>query len=98
MLLTVMLLAVAMNAHALNVDQVMTASFDSSAGAIKVQWAKNDAEIISALTNTVQTVFDVKHTTTGVPANGIEWHNRNRRADDLSQRGSEIESVYADCR
>lgn len=66
-----MLLAVAMNAHALNVDQVMTASFDSSAGAIKVQWAKNDAEIISALTNTVQTVFDVKHTTTGVPANGI---------------------------
>lgn len=71
MILTLILLAVAVNAAALNVDQVMTASFDGSAGAIKVQWAKNDAEIISALTNTVQNVFDVKHTTTGVPANGI---------------------------
>lgn len=59
------------DANNLSVEQVMMGSFDSTAGAIKVQWTKNDAEIVSALTNSVQNVFGVQHTTTGTPANGI---------------------------
>lgn len=55
----------------LTTEQIMNASFDPTASALKVQWSKNDAEIVSALTNAVQNVFDVKHTTSGTPANGI---------------------------
>lgn len=70
-LVVLALLANYADATNLTTDQILNASFDSSAGALKVQWAKNDAEIISALTNTVQNVFGVQHTTTGTPANGI---------------------------
>lgn len=55
----------------LTTDQILNASFDSTNGSLKVQWSKNDAEIVSALTNTVQNVFGVQHTTTGTPAAGI---------------------------
>ena len=55
----------------LTTDQILNASFDSTNGSLKVQWSKNDAEIVSALTNSVQNVFGVQHTTTGTPANGI---------------------------
>ena len=73
LILAAMLLFVALPATATNLttDQILNASFDISAGALKVQWAKNDAEIVSALTNSVYNVFDLKHTTTGTPANGI---------------------------
>lgn len=65
------LLASYSEATNLTTEQILNASFDTTASALKVQWSKNDAEIVSALTNAVQNVFDVKHTTTGTPANGI---------------------------
>ena len=66
-----MLCAVTTNAANLTTDQILNASFDSTNGSLKVQWSKNDAEIVSALTNAVQNVFGVQHTTTGTPAAGI---------------------------
>ena len=71
LLVLLALLANYADATNLTTEQIMNASFDSTANALKVQWSKNDAEIVSALTNSVQNVFDVKHTTTGTPANGI---------------------------
>lgn len=71
MLLTISLLGMIAESANLTTDQILNASFDSTNGSLKVQWSKNDAEIVSALTNSVQNVFGVQHTTTGTPANGI---------------------------
>ena len=74
MILTVMLLCAVFGTGEttnLTTDQILNASFDATNGSLKVQWSKNDAEIVSALTNSVQNVFGVQHTTTGTPANGI---------------------------
>lgn len=51
MLVLLAVLANYADATNLTTEQIMNASFDSSASALKVQWAKNDAEIVSALTN-----------------------------------------------
>ena len=71
MILTVLLLLAVFGtgeATNLTTDQILNASFDSTNGSLKVQWSKNDAEIVSALTNSVQNVFGIQHTTTGTPA------------------------------
>lgn len=71
MLLTASLLGAIASAANLVADQVLSGAFDDTAGAIRVSWTKNDAEIVSALTNSVQNVFGLQHTTTGTPAAGI---------------------------